>query len=97
MKKLFAITYLIILLAIPIVVWVLPVDFFDEGQTVCLSVSLFNTECLGCGMTKALMHLMHFDVSSAIFYNMLSLVVLPLLLIVWLGAIKNVVKTLKLL
>lgn len=73
----------LVLLIIPIALLVLPADFFDTGQSVCLSVVFFNTECFGCGMTRAIMHLIHFDVDGAIEYNLLSFIVLPALIILW--------------
>jgi hypothetical protein len=68
---------------IPFVFILLPADFFDQGQSLCLSVLLFDTKCYGCGMTKALQHLMHLEVSKALSYNMISLVVLPALFFLW--------------
>jgi hypothetical protein len=72
-----------ILLAVPVILLVLPASYFDEGQVLCVSRLLFNMECLGCGMTRASMHLIHGDVESALFYNGLSLIVTPLLAFVW--------------
>ena len=49
------------LLLIPMVLLVLPADFFDSGRTVCLSVILFNKTCYGCGITRAVDHLIHLE------------------------------------
>ncbi len=68
---------------IPFVFILLPADFFDQGQSLCLSVLLFDTKCYGCGMTKALQHLIHLEVSKALSYNMISLAVLPALFFLW--------------
>ncbi|MGJ8660508.1 MAG: DUF2752 domain-containing protein [Bacteroidota bacterium] len=73
----------VILLLLPIVLIILPVNYFDTGESVCLSHVVFDTSCYGCGMTKAIMHLVHFDFESAIIYNRLSFVVLPLLILLW--------------
>lgn len=56
----------------------LPADHFDVGQSVCLSVVLFDMECYACGMTRGIQHLLHFDFSEAWQYNKLSFIVLPL-------------------
>ncbi|MEO0403430.1 MAG: DUF2752 domain-containing protein [Bacteroidota bacterium] len=72
------------LLVFPIVVWLLPKDYFNEGDTVCLSVALLDTTCPGCGMTKALMHFYHFDFSAAYQFNKMVAIVGPLLFLVWL-------------
>jgi hypothetical protein len=63
---------------------ILPIDYFDKGESLCLSVRLFNTECLGCGLTRAIMHLLHFDFETAWNYNKLSVFILPLLMMFWL-------------
>jgi hypothetical protein len=74
---------LIGLLFIPIVLIALPKDFFDQGQSICLSVLLLDTTCYGCGMTRAIQHLIHLDFQSAYTFNKLSFIVLPLLIGVW--------------
>lgn len=67
-----------ILFIVGIILLILPKDFFDSGQAVCLSVVLFDTECYGCGMTRAIQHLIHLDFEQALFYNKLSFIVFPL-------------------
>ena len=61
----------------------LPATFFDEGQSLCVSQLLLNQSCYGCGMTRAIMHLIHLDWQGAAEFNKLSFVVLPLLGFVW--------------
>jgi hypothetical protein len=75
--------YLAALLLAPPVLLVLPADFFDKGQSLCLSVLLFKQTCWGCGMTRAVQHLIHFDIARAGSFNKLSFIVLPLLVFVW--------------
>lgn len=65
------------LILAPIVLLILPADYFDTGSTVCLSVLLFHRKCIGCGITRAIMHLIHFDFTQAAHFNKLSFVVLP--------------------
>ncbi|UPT68754.1 MAG: DUF2752 domain-containing protein [Sphingobacteriales bacterium JAD_PAG50586_3] len=79
----------------PLVLLVLPADFFDNGQTVCLSVLLFNIKCYGCGITRAVQHLIHFDFATAWEYNKLVVAVVPLLLIVWVQELIRVRKLIK--
>ena len=61
----------------------LPVDYFDTGQSMCASVWLFDLECLGCGITRGIMHLMHFDFIGAWEFNKLSFLVLPIGILLW--------------
>lgn len=56
----------------------LPATFFDHGQSICISMLLLNRECYGCGMTRAIQHLIHFDFEGAYSYNKLSFIVFPL-------------------
>ncbi len=35
----------------------------------CIFKRLFNVVCAGCGMTRALLSLMSFDIKSAVYYN----------------------------
>ena len=78
------ILFLLILFSIPIILFILPPTYFDDGQTICLSVIFFDLECYGCGMTRAIMHLMHFELFKALEYNKLVILVFPLLLLWWL-------------
>jgi hypothetical protein len=58
-------------------------DFFDSGNSICLSQILFKTNCLGCGMTRAIQHFIHFEFQTAINYNPLVMLVFPLLVYLW--------------
>jgi Ni/Fe-hydrogenase subunit HybB-like protein len=58
----------------------------------CLSRLLFDIECWGCGMTRAVMHFHHFEFSDAIYYNMGVVLVYPLLIIVWYIWVKAALK-----
>lgn len=94
-SKNLALIKIIILLAIPIVLWVLPAEFFDDGPPMCLSVLLFDQECFACGMTRSIMHLMHFDLSESLYHSPVGIVVLPLLFWVWQGWLRNAYKQFK--
>ena len=56
----------------------LPANFFDQGQSVCLSVVFFDMECYACGMTRGVMHFIHGDFQAAWEFNKLVFVVVPL-------------------
>ena len=77
--------WLVALLLTPFVLWLLPADFFDHGEVVmCPSRLFFSFECLGCGMTRAIMHLHHFELTDAIYYNQGSVLIYPFLVFLWL-------------
>jgi hypothetical protein len=72
------------LVVVPIVLLLLPANFFDDGDTVvCLSRSLFDMYCPGCGLTRACMHFIHFEFEEAAHFNQLSFVIMPILMFVW--------------
>jgi hypothetical protein len=73
-----------VLLLIPVVLAWLPSDFFDHGESICLSKALLNVSCYACGMTRAVMHLIHLDFQIAWEYNALCYLVLPLVGLLWL-------------
>lgn len=57
---------------------ILPANFFDDGPPLCLSVLIAGIECYACGMTRGVMHFLHFDFHTAWDYNPLVFVVFPL-------------------
>lgn len=77
------------LLLFPMVLLALPAGFFDQGQSICISKLLLDTECYGCGMTRGIMHLIHFDIEQAYAYNKLSFIVLPLLGGMWVSMLRK--------
>jgi hypothetical protein len=80
----FRIFYATIIVSFPVILFWLPKNYFDQGQSLCISVLLFDTRCWGCGLTRGIMHLIHFDFETAATYNKLSFIVLPLLAMYWL-------------
>lgn len=69
--------------AVPLALLLLPADYFDNGRTTCLSQLLFDLECYACGLTRASMHLIHFELEEALYYNRLVFVVMPLVAGLW--------------
>ena len=78
------------LLLIPLVLLVLPADFFDTGRAVCLSVVLFGKTCYGCGITRAVHHLIHLEFLEAYNFNKLVVIVFPLISYLYLKEILRV-------
>lgn len=71
-------TVLILVILTGIILLFLPANLFDNGQSICVSVLLFDKQCYGCGMTRAIQHLIHFEFEKAYDFNKLSFIVLPL-------------------
>ncbi len=84
-KKKIGYALITLLLLVGIVLFLLPADYFDTGTPKCVSVILFDINCYGCGMTRGIMHLIHFEFESAWEFNKLSFIVFPLLvyMILW--------------
>lgn len=78
------------LLLIPLVLLVLPADFFDTGRAACLSVILFDKTCYGCGITRAVHHLIHLEFLEAYNFNKLVVIVFPLISYLYLKEIVRV-------
>ncbi|MBK9504505.1 MAG: DUF2752 domain-containing protein [Chitinophagales bacterium] len=91
-NKSYNIAYIGGLLLIPLVLIALPADFFDTGQSICLSVVLLDTECYGCGMTRAIQHLVHLDFHTAAGFNKLAFIVAPLLIFLMVSEIRKCYK-----
>ena len=70
-------------IGVPITLLLLPKTYFDTGQSICPSIILIGKECPGCGLTRACMHLIHFDFAEAFQFNMLSFIVFPILAFAW--------------
>lgn len=82
-KYFYTIGKLAFIVLVPVVLLILPADFFDNGPSICLSQLLFGVECPACGLTRGIMHLIHWDLENAFAYNMMSFIVLPLMIVVW--------------
>ncbi|MEO0732825.1 MAG: DUF2752 domain-containing protein [Bacteroidota bacterium] len=84
MRKAIHYTWLLALLLCPIVLWILPADYFSNHEFVtCPSHAFFAIECFGCGITRAVMNFHNFQFTEAIFYNALVIAVYPFLVWLW--------------
>lgn len=75
--------WLALLVAAPLVLWALPADYFDEGESMCPSVQLFDTECPGCGSTRAVQHLHHAELGDALYFHSLAPLIYGVLVVLW--------------
>jgi hypothetical protein len=83
---------LTIWLALPIILLILPADYFDHGAVVCPSKRYLDMECPGCGITRAIQHAIHFQFTESCSYNKGVIFILPMLAMVYihvLGRILN--------
>jgi len=89
-KKYFFRFYFTFLIVMPLVLIILPSTFFDNGDSICLSVLFFDSECYACGMTRSIQHLIHLEFTDAFHFNRLSVIVLPLLLISYIKEFRRI-------
>jgi hypothetical protein len=75
---------LLLLVLAPLFLVLMPADYFDGGDTLCLYKNLIDFKCPGCGLTRGLMHLIHLDFESAWSFSPLAFVAAPVLAVVWL-------------
>jgi hypothetical protein len=63
-----------------IVIYLLPKNIlFENNNTYCIHKILFNFECPGCGMTRAIYLTLHGLIKDGLYYNV---AVLPFLIVV---------------
>jgi hypothetical protein len=74
---------------VPLVLLLLPANFFDKGRPICPSKVFFDVECLGCGLTRGIMHLIHGDWQTAIYFNWLTIPVFFILAFNWILLFKG--------
>jgi hypothetical protein len=80
---------------IPVILIILPVNYFDSGQTICLSQLVLKTQCPGCGITRAIQHAIHLEFKTAFEYNKLVVIVLPLLIYLYFVHLKEMTNQIK--
>ena len=80
-----------ILLLGPLILLLLPATYFDYGKSICLSIRFFGIPCIGCGITRAIMHLIHFDFKDAWELNKISFLVTPVGILFWFHLIGKII------
>ncbi|MGC6414937.1 MAG: DUF2752 domain-containing protein [Bacteroidia bacterium] len=95
MKRKLRIIASIFFVVTPLPLMFLPVDFFDQGRSICISKLFINKDCPGCGITRAVQHSIHGEWSTAFNYNKLIVIVGPLLIYLWLIELRNLIKYFK--
>ena len=87
LNKLARIIWLTCLIIFPVVLLLLPSAYFDKGHSICLVTLITGQECYGCGMTRSIMHMIHFDFASAWSYNKIAFIAFPILCVLYLEMI----------
>jgi hypothetical protein len=83
---------LIGLVVFPIFLYLIPINWINSQHSICLIKNIFDNECFGCGITRAIISAVQLDFKSAYDYNHLVIIVLPMFIYVW---VKMVIETIK--
>ncbi len=75
------------LLLLPIALAVMPVSTLDHTPTLCLWRIATGHECYGCGITHAVVSVLHGNFVEAWQYNRGIVIVMPVLIYLWAKAI----------
>jgi hypothetical protein len=78
-RKTFETAKLILLVLVPVLFALIPTSLIESGPTLCLYRLIFGVRCPGCGMTRAVSAMFHGNISAAIGFNRLIIIVFPLL------------------
>lgn len=90
----FTAVLLLVMVVAPVVLLFLPATAFDNGPPLCLFTIAAGVECPGCGLTRAMMRLIHLDFEGAWALNKLIFIVAPALGIWWLIQLPKLYKKL---
>jgi hypothetical protein len=74
----------LVILVFPFLLYLIPLDWLNKQHTICLFKGIFGIDCYGCGITRAVLSGVQLDFDSAINYNKMVIIVLPLLIYKWL-------------
>jgi hypothetical protein len=88
-KKIFIILRKIIIILLPIIGLAVANLSLKSHTGFCLIKIFTGHECIGCGLTRAIVALSKFEFKTAYDFNHLIIVVAPLLFILWIIMLKN--------
>jgi len=69
----------ILVLTLLLIFYNIPKQYLGDTYPICLYKIAFNHKCLGCGATRAVWSVLHLNISDALEYNKLIVLIFPLL------------------
>jgi hypothetical protein len=93
-KKLFYIKlfHIIFNILVLLLIYITPLEWIHKQNSICLIKNLFGIECFGCGITRAVISILHFKFIKALDYNVLVVIVFPLIVYYWLRYLNQLIK-----
>jgi len=70
-------------LLVPIILYLVPLDWIEGQQTICVFKNLTGHDCPGCGTTRAVISAVQLNFKNAWNYNYNIVLVFPLLMFYW--------------
>lgn len=70
-------------LLIPFALYLVPMNWLEKQDAICLFRNTLDLDCIGCGMTRAFLSVLHFQLEEAYNFNKLVIIVFPLLSYLW--------------
>ena len=83
------------LFLLPLIFYFLPINNFENYDSICLVKNIFGFECWGCGITHSLYLVIHLKFSHAWEMNKLAFIVFPILVYLWLKYLILIIRKLK--
>ena len=77
----------ILLIVGPLILIMLPSSYFDKGETMCLSIKIFDQPCFGCGITRSIMKVIHLKFEEAWRLNKIAFIITPIGILFWIRLI----------
>ncbi|MBU3135419.1 DUF2752 domain-containing protein [Clostridium gasigenes] len=93
MRKEYSIIRLCMYIMGVILIYLIPLSFV-EGRSFCLFYNLFNITCMGCGISRGLFNIIHFNFNDAFNYNPSSFLWFTLLLLIIVDDLWKIMKVL---
>ena len=78
------ILFIIVNIIILIALYIIPTDS-SILENLCIYKLILGKECWNCGMTRAFLAMLHFDLNTALSYNNKVVIVFPMTIVVYLS------------
>ncbi|MDR2868809.1 MAG: DUF2752 domain-containing protein [Bacteroidales bacterium] len=86
-SKLYKGTKFVVIALLPFMLYFVPLKWLTGPHTICLFKNIFGRDCIGCGITRAVISTLQFDFAGAFHFNKLIVIVFPLMLYLWVKAL----------
>ena len=82
----------LVIVVMPILLYFIPMEWLNKQPSICLFKNIFGFDCYGCGITRAIISGVQLNLQSALEYNHMVAIVLPLLTYIWIKTVISFIK-----